>query len=128
MSEQMHLNGKGMSKRAVRYKELDPDQVGDNLVATAKLVGENATVLEFKKVEWRNGIKQMITEFSDPCDDQFAPDVKWRKVTPGMLDNIGDYFKSKDVAVLEHVFRELHEATPAEVAAIAGKAVPVSEG
>lgn len=128
MDMQYHLRGKGFSGRAVRVRELDPIEVEDNLKAAAKIVGEGGDAIEIKKTEWRNGVKLMVTEFSDPCEDPMAPDVKWRKVAAGMLDDLGTYFKAKDVAVLEAIYRENHEVLQSEVEAIVGKALPVSGG
>lgn len=128
---QYHLVGKGFSGRAVRVRELTPIEAEENLTAAAKLssgVSESTQILELKKVEWRNGVKLMITEFTDPCADPLAEGVKWRKVTPGLLDDIGAFFTAKDVGALEAVFRQMHEVTPAELEAITGKALPVSGG
>ena len=123
---QYHLKGKGFSGRAVRVRELDPIEVEENLKAAAKLVPAEATVLELKKTEWRNGIKLMVVEVSDKCEDPMAPDVKWRKVTPVDLEDLGQYFKTKDVAVLEAIYRESNEVIPSELDAITGKALPVT--
>ena len=127
MKTQYHLKGKGFSGRAVRVRVLDPDEVSENLLAAAKLVGPQASIIELKKVEWRNGIKRMIQEISDPCVDPMSPDMKWKKNTAGMLDDMGAIFTSKDVLALEAIYRDYHEVIPDEVEAIAGKAVPVSE-
>jgi len=128
VTTQYHLKGKGFSGRAVRVRELDPIEVEDNLTATAKLVSQEASIIELKKVEWRNGVKRMIVEFSEPCEDPFAEGVKWKKVTAGMLDEIGEYFRAKDLLALEAIYRTNHEVIPSELEAITGKAVPVSEG
>lgn len=125
---QYHLKGRGFSGRAVRLRELDPMEVEANLTATAKLVGPEATIVELKKVEWRNGVKLMVAQMTDPCDDPFVEGVKWKKITGGMLDDLGTYFKAKDILALEAIYREYHEVVPAELEAITGKAVPVSEG
>jgi hypothetical protein len=125
---QYHLKGKGFSGRAVRVRELDAIELEENLTAAAKMLSGDAQVLELKKVEWRNGIKRMVVEITDPCDDPLAEGVKWRKVVPGMLDDLGAVFKGKDMMALEAIFREMHEVTPTELEAITGKALPVSGG
>ncbi len=125
---QYHLKGMGFSGRAVRCRELTPQEVEDNLNSAAKLTGVNATVIELKKCEWRNGVKLMIVEFTDPCESVFAEGVKWKKVTGGMLDDMGAYFKAKDVVALEAIFRDWHEVMPSELEAITGGALKVSEG
>jgi hypothetical protein len=53
---------------------------------------------------------------------------QWHKVTSGKLDDLGKYFTSKDVMLLEALFREEHEIQQDELEAIMGKALPVSEG
>lgn len=126
--QQYHLKGKAFSGRAVRVREVDPMEVEQNLTAAAKLVGEKASIIELKKCEWRNGAKLMVTEISDPCEDPMAEGVKWRKVTPGMLDDLGAFFKPKDLGVLEALYRDATEVMPSELEAIMGKALPVSEG
>lgn len=132
MTTQYHLKGKGFSGRAVRVRELDPLEAEDNLKAAGKLlVGQDAgpaAMLELKKTEWRNGIKLMISEFTDPCEDPMAEGVKWKKVGAGMLDDMGAYFTTKDVQVLEAIYRDMHEIMPSELDAIMGKALPVSGG
>lgn len=130
MATQYHLKGKGFSGRAVRVRELDPMEVEENLKAAGKLMtGQDAgagAMLELKKTEWRNGVKMMLIEISEPCEDTSA--AKWRKVSAVDLEDLGAFFTAKDVAVLEDVFRTNHEVMPAELEAIVGKALPVSEG
>jgi hypothetical protein len=131
---QIHLQGQSFSGRGVRYRELDPFEVEENLKGAAKILGAEATPFELKKTEWRNGAKQMIVEFSEPCEDLLAvdengkPKAKWRKMTPDVLEDFSSYFKTKDLAVLEHIYRQNHEVLQNEVEAIVGKALPVSVG
>ena len=127
--EEYHLKGKRMSGRAVHVEAMGPSDVENNLTAAAKLVGKEAPILELKKTEWRNGVKLFVRSFSDPCEDPRALEPKqWKKVTPGMLDDMGAYFTSKDIQVLEALFRDYHEVNPDELEAIVGKAVPVASG
>lgn len=124
---QYHLNGKGFSGRAVRVRTLDPMEVEDNLAAAAKLVSKEASVIELKKTEWRNGAKLMITEYTEPCEDPMALESKaWKKAQPGQFDDLGTYFTAKDIAVLQHIFCENHEVKESELDAIMGKGLPVS--
>lgn len=126
--EQYHLNGKRMSRRAVRVQELDPTDAEKNLTDAAKIVGKEATILELKKVEWRNGVKRFVVEVSDPCDNPMDPSVKWTKLKPGDLDDPGAFFNTKDMMFLEALFREYHEISADEQDALMGKALPVSAG
>lgn len=128
MKTQYHLKGKGFSGRAVRVRTVDPIEVEDNLKGAAKLVGMDATVLELKKTEWRMGSKLMLVEVSEPCEDPMAEGVKWRKVTPDILEDFGAYFTPKDAQVLEALYRDANELLPSELDAIVGKALPVSAG
>lgn len=128
MKTQYHLKGRGFSGRAVRVRTLDPIEVEDNLKHAAKLVGMDATVLELKKTEWRMGSKLMLVEFTEPCEDPLAPEVKWSKVGPSVLDDFGAYFTPKDVQALEAIYRDANELLPSELDAITGKAIPVSAG
>lgn len=128
MNTQYHLKGRGFSGRAVRLRELGPADISDNLTNAAKLVGPEATLIEMKKIEWTNGVKRMLAEISEACEDPLVDKVKWKKVSPADLDDLGSYFKAKDVLALEAIFRENYEVVPSELAAITGKAVPVSEG
>lgn len=126
--QQYHLKGKGFSGRAVICRELDPSEVEDNVTAAAKLVDKDATVIEFKKTEWRNGVKLMVVKFSEPCADPLAEGVKWKDNSAGLLDDLGTYFTSKDVGVLQGIFRNFHEVSEDELNDIVGKALPVSAG
>jgi hypothetical protein len=128
--EMYHLKGRRMCGRAVRVEALDSPDIDANLAAAAKLAGKEATILEIKKIEWRNGVKLFVKEISEPCEDMFKlKPEQWKKVTPGMLDDIKAYFGAKDMQVLEALFREYHDINPDELDAIMGKAVPVaSEG
>lgn len=123
---QYHLQGKGFSGRAVRLRELDPAEVESNLTNAARVAGKDASIIELKKIEWRNGVKLMVSEFTEPCPDPFAEGVKWKKATPEMLEDLGKYFRTKDVLALEAYYREFHEVMPGELDAISGKAVPVA--
>lgn len=125
MKFQIHLKGKHHSGRGVRYVALDPDAHEAVLVGAAKVVSPEATILELKKIEWRNGVKCFVVEVTEPTEDPLT--AKWRKVTPGDLEDLSQYFTAKDVVVLQALYRELHEVDPAEVEAIVGKALPVSE-
>jgi hypothetical protein len=115
-----------MSGRAVRVQALEPADLEENLTSAAKIVGDQGTILELKKTEWRNGLKRFVVAVSEPCEDPKA--AKWKKVTPMDLENLGDLFGPKDVAVLEQIFREFHEVSPDEIKAITGKAQAVSAG
>lgn len=125
---QYHLSGKGFSKRGVRVRELSPEENEGNLLGAAKLVSADATIIDLKSVEWRNGVKLFIVSYTDPCEDPTAASVKWYKPKPGEFEELSKLFTAKDVEVLKVIFKELHEVSRDEVDAIRGKALPVSEG
>lgn len=108
-------------------ESLDSDQAESNLIGAARLCGPEATGIEIKKREWRNGIKLFIYEYSGPCTDPTATDVKWKKPSPGDFDSLGKYFTAKDIQALEAVFRDYHEVMPSELEAITGKSISLSE-
>ncbi len=128
MSEQYqyHLKGRGHSGRAIRVEGLSAHDVEDQLTGAAKLAGPEATGLEIKKIEWRNGCKLFVKSFTEPCADPMAEGVKWKKATPMLLENISDYFTAKDCAILETLYREYHDVTPSEILSITQGMLPVS--
>ncbi len=124
-----HLKGQGHSGRAVKVEALPAHDVEDNLFAAASLAGPQATGLQVKKIEWRNGVKAFVKFYTDAnCEDPTAADVKWKKASVQAFDEDGlaHYFTAKDVAVLESLYCNYHEVTPAEIAAIVGKPLTVS--
>ncbi len=127
MLTQFHLTGKGYSGRAVRVRELSPEEVEENLTNAAKLAGEEATIIQLKKLEWRKGSQSCLVEFSEVCTDPMAEGLKWIKVTQSHLDNFGKYFKAKDQLSLEAIYRENHEVTQSELDEITKKGLPVAE-
>lgn len=71
----------------------------------------------------------MLVEISDVCRDPMAEGVKWKKVSSQDLDDLGAFFKVKDVKALEKIYADAHEIDMKEIDAITGKAIPcVSEG
>lgn len=123
---QYHLRGKGHSGRAVRLAPLDPDMAELCLTQAAKLAGPEATPIEIKKCEWRLGSKLFIVKFTDPTEDPLK--ATWYKPKPGQFDHeMGKYFTTKDVQVLENYYREYHEVSQAELDNITQTALPVSE-
>lgn len=125
---QYHLKGKGHSGRAVRIESLPTHEVEDNLTSAAKLAGPEATGVQIKKIEWRNGVKLLVKSYTEPCENPMAEGVKWKKASVAAFDEEGlaKYFTAKDCAVLESLYRDYHEVTPAELEAIVGKPLPVS--
>ena len=128
MQFQYHLAGKGHSNRAVRVEALEPEAAENCLTMAAKLAGPEALPIEVKKIEWRTGSKQFIVKYSDACADPLSADVKWYTPKPGQFDqDMAKYFTTKDCQILEALYREYHEITTAELEAITGKMLPVSE-
>lgn len=128
MKQQIHLRGKGYSGRAVRIKTLDASTIDANFMAAGKLAGDEASGVEIKTIEWRNAVKQFITEFSEPCESAVAETTKWRKPKPGEFDErMDEIFTVKDIQTLIYQYKMYHEVTLAEVEAIVGEAITLSE-
>jgi len=128
--ELIHLKGHKCSGRAVRFVPLDPDERDNVLLLAAKDVGSDGTYPELKRTEWKLGVHQMIKFVStEPVTDPNASDIKWRKVTPAVLEeSYKELFTAKDHALLMATFRMYHEVSDEEINAIVGKVVTVASG
>jgi hypothetical protein len=123
---QYHLRGKHYSGRAVRVEPLPGPTVDKALLDAAKVCGKEATIFEVTKVQHTMGLRQMIKEISTPYSDPSDSGVKWKTVTPEDLDDLSEFFTSKDLMILQQIFVEFHEVTKQELDDIVGKAVPVA--
>ena len=141
MSElvQIHLSAKECSGRGVRFRVLTPSQHNAAAYAAASQAGKECTYVELRHMEFREGIKAMLVEVTEPGlvgENALQGDVKWTKLDaeklemPGPLqydrkDGVG-LFTAKDIMVLVGMYKRFHEVSEAEVEDIAGKAVKVS--
>jgi hypothetical protein len=126
MQTQFHLRGKGHSGRAVRVEALAAHDAENMLTSAAKLAGPEATPIEIKKIEWRNGTKLFIKSYTEPTENPMAEGTKWKKPTPGQFDEMASYFTAKDCQVLESLYRDAHEITQKELEDIISGGLPVS--
>lgn len=110
----------------MRYVPLDPDVYEQVQLDAAKSLDASATAYEHAKRSWREGVKFMVVQFSAPTEDPLDPALRWTDSTPEVLVEIGKYFTTKDIAILEKIFRDWHEVSDKDADAIAGKALPVS--
>jgi len=126
---QVHLKGKFHSGRAVRIKEMTAGEVEKNSRDSA-LVAGSGSILSVKQAEWRSGAKAFIVEYTkEPVEDVTAVGAEWVKASPlSFLEKFDKLFTAKDIAVLEQLFRDMHEVSEDAVNDILGKALTVSEG
>lgn len=128
--ELVHLSGFRCSGRAVRFVPLDPAEHEAVQLLATKDIEPSASMLDLKRIEWRLGVHQMIKQVStEPVTDPNGADVKWRKVTPQVLDETyKDLFTAKDHQLLVALYRQYHDVSDEEIKAISGKVQTVSEG
>ena len=130
MSEiyQIHLNKKGMSRRAVRYAVLPTSKVEAAEKAAALEVTKDSTMAEFGSKAERFGMEMMIHSISEPASDVDLPKAKWHVMTPDHLAlKWGDYFGVKDTSLLRALYRQEHSVTQAEADEILSGKVAVIE-
>src|SRR5579859_5199862 len=104
---QVHLKGMACSGRGVRMAQLTPTERDKILLLSAKEVGQEGTMIELKRAEWKNGVHQMIKQVTlTPVEDPNSPDVKWKQYTPQALDEAyEELFTAKDHNLLMAIFR-----------------------
>lgn len=129
---QVVLSGKHCSGRAVRFRTLSAAEHDKLTLDAAKQIGPEGTMLELRKLEYRNGVRAMIVGISSQSGlKELSKDVVFKKVDPFDLDsNWSEYFNPKDEAVLTELYRSFHEVTQSEIDDISGKIqmVSVDEG
>lgn len=128
--ELVHLNSLRCSGRAVRFVPLDPAELEEVQMLASKEIDERSSFIDLKRAEWKYGVAQMIKEVSvqaDPSMDPNGADIKWRKVTPAILDSeYKSLFTAKDHQLLVVLYRQYHDVSDEEIKAIAGKVQTVS--
>jgi hypothetical protein len=133
---QIFLNAPNCSGRGVRLRALTPTQVDALLERAATLVGKDATVLDVKLAEWREGVKEMLVAvtkagaLTDPNALQ-DPATAWEPLDTRKIETVDGWgmdalFTARDMNFLIEVYKRFHEVTKDEIEAIVGKAVKVS--
>lgn len=121
------------SGRGVRVVELLASEKDKVMRDSAALVGKDASMMDFKLEEIRNGICSMVKEITSvktykTADELNADDVKWQSLSKmDVVDNYDEYFSAKDDLVLSSLYRRFHEVSSDDIEAIAGKAQKVSK-
>lgn len=121
------------SGRGARLVELLPSEKDKVMRDSASLVGKDASMMDFKLEEIRNGVCTMIKELTTTkghksSDELRAEGIKWREVSKmDIVDNYDEYFTAKDDLVLSSLYRRFHEVSMDEIDAIAGKVQKVSK-
>lgn len=123
----------GMSNRAVRIRQLTPEQVTASEVNAAKMAGETALLGELRSLQLLYGAYEMVYQVSEPTDNPGGIDEKkgWKKTTfSSFVDPSSDLFwsklfTSKDTAFLKQEFRKRHELSQLEFDLLSGKATAV---
>lgn len=124
--KQFHLNAKNCSGRGVRVEFLDPSQCESLLVANAKLLGPEGTMVDLQVAAQRDGVRLMIREVTVDAGLSELGGAKWKSVSlADKPEEYKSYFNAKDDKILTRLYREFHEVTEDEVAAISGKALEV---
>ena len=128
MQHQVLLDGKQCSGRGVRFRTLDPVEHEQVMITAGRAIDENASMLELRKVEWRIGVRRMLTAVTkqDGLTEASLATAEWQPVTEQALD--GSYvqlFTAKDNAVLTALYRQYHEISETELDSIAKKVLRV---
>jgi hypothetical protein len=121
--QQIHLFGKGLSGRAVRYVTLNDEQVEHIELEAAREIGKEGTNLDMWARVQRMGMELMVKQVSDPCSREDLPKASWKAVTPAVLHGSWrTLFTNKDTKILKRAYDEEHEVTRSDLDAImAGK-------
>lgn len=130
--ELAHLNARMCSGRAIRFMPLNPNEYEGVQILASKEIDAKSSIIDLKRLEWKYGVQQMIKEVSTTADvvmDPNGPDVKWRKVTPQILEEeYSKLFNAKDHNVLVALYRQYHDVSEEELKLISGNVRTVSGG
>jgi hypothetical protein len=128
--ELVHLNATKCSGRAVRFVPLTPSEHEAVQMLATKEIDPTQSMIDLRRLEWKYGVHQMIKQVSvESVADPNGADVKWKKVTPAILDEtFNSLFTAKDHQLLTALYRQYHDVTEEELKMISGKVQTVSEG
>lgn len=132
------LNIKGCSGRAVKIREMSAEEVDQCQINASKLGGPDATNAEFGVARHRemnfSAVVGVTTAGGYKTLDEVlaAGESAWTKVNHLMLEQgpfcYSTLFKAKDDMLISNIVQKIHTVTAAEIEAIMGKALTVSEG
>jgi hypothetical protein len=125
MSEytQIHLQGRGMCQRGVRYRVLTVDQIEHNERQIATELSKESSMMEYRAKVARLGLEEMIIAVSDPVTPEKIMSASWKAVTGDSLSrDWSTLFNAKDTAVLKSIYANEHTVSQEELDLImAGK-------
>jgi hypothetical protein len=128
MANVIHLTGKGMSGRLVKYKILPMPEIERIEQQIGREVTKGTSVLEYSRKLNDVGRKSMIvavTEPMSPAERKATPPaaIKWQLLDIATVEiEWNRLFTTKDTVVLRSVYDQEHSISPAELEDImAGK-------
>jgi hypothetical protein len=125
---QVHLSGKGLCGRAVRYETLDAEQIEQIEAATANALGKEVLFSEYRRKVAMEALGRMISSYTEPVAEKDLPAAKWLPRPPdGILRHWKELFGARDSAMLRQIYEREHSVSDADVEAIMGKKVAVVE-
>jgi hypothetical protein len=119
----IHLTGKGMSGRLVRYRVLTFPEVQHNETQVARGLTKDTTKAEYDAMLNDLGREQMVVAVSEPVTPEKRLEAKWRQVDPTTLTlEWNKLFTTRDTAALRMLYDREHTVTTSDIEAImAGK-------
>jgi hypothetical protein len=123
----IHLNRKGMSRRAVRIEPLTSTEIDENEKNEAANITETTKNAEFNAAVAALGMRRMIQAVSEPTNEPKT--AKFEDVSLAVLvQNWGKWFNAKDSALLRAIYLQEHTVTNEDLEAItSGKVELASE-
>jgi hypothetical protein len=128
------LNFDNFSGRGVQLRVLDPDQKDKIAEIVAKNLGEGGLITEYHRLRERGCVYRCIVAVTreKELDEAGLAKATWAKVTEEELEEKGplsarSLFTTKDITTLTAWYREQHEVSTEDIAAIMGKAVELAE-
>lgn len=135
----IHLSAKGCSGRAVRLRDLDPDERDKIAIDTATEVGKDANVAQYSVTEARNLINASLTGVTKgtvkdadalvklPESEWLALDAQKLSQDPSAPTYYAKLFSPKEDSIIAGVVRRRNTATTDEIDSILGKAMATVE-
>ncbi len=125
---QVHLAGKGLCGRALRYQLLPVDQVESIKFELGVALGNDVSIAKYRRAVAVEAWGRMIHSFTDPVAPKEIAAAKWHaRPSDGLARHWAELFGTKDTETLRRIFEKEHEADEADVDAIMGKRIAVVE-
>jgi hypothetical protein len=125
----------GFSGRGVRLRTLDPDEKEAAAASAAADVGENATLSAYNRRRSLEGVHRCLLEVTREKEIADLGGATWVRVTIAQLESASPkepmrssaLFTPKDIDFLGAWFREMHDASSADLEAIMGGAQELAD-